>query len=410
MVNRFTPFRSDLEIKINQIHFRIKGQDDWSYFSKIFSNEDDYNYIIEKNDEIDENLIIIYYKSHNPKEISSKSVQIRVIINNEIYNCICSIEWVKIEDHLLPRIEINPDSRFKKEKIKCLCLKLNSNCIRFLEQFTGIIKTKNITDLTDIKGFNIKKYDIVLINFKFLEDINYYNNYLKNLSQIRLSDDNEQLSRGCLDINKQNSFYSFQSKIFEFMKTKCLNIEKNDLVDFWEQNKTESERFWQKYLKKHTNIFTSALNFTMKFICEEGSLQSQDLYGQGEKKIDFLYKGNDNNAILIEIKGPKTQLLKKTEYRNGIYPPTDDLSGSILQVMAYKRYLIKNSDEIKRRCGDILKTDNVKCYVIIGSFEDLEEEREKSFSLFKESVSPHVEIITFDDLFDKYKRSFLKMI
>ena len=99
----------------------------------------------------------------------------------------------------------------------------------------------------------------------------------------------------------------------------------------------------------------------MEFICEEGSLRGQDLYGKGEKRIDFLYKGNDNNAILIEIKGPKTQLLKKKEYREGIYPPTIDLSGSILQVMAYKKILIENYNEIKKRCDcDGLKTDIIK--------------------------------------------------
>ena len=409
LVSRFTPFRSEPEIKIDQIHFRKKGQDEWSYFSKIFSCEDDYNHIIEINDENDENLIVIYYKSHNPIELSSEFVQIRIIINNEIYKCICTIEWVKIEDHLLPKIEINPNLGFEKEKINCLCLKLSDNCLKFLKQFNQIIKTQYITDLTEICRMNIKNFDIALININYLKDVNFYSRYLKNIGQFNLSDDKENLSENCLNINKQNASYLFQLHISEFLKTKCLNIEKNDKVDFWEQNKTKPERIWQKFLKKHTDIFSSALNYTMEFICEEGSLRGQDLYGKGEKRIDFLYKGNDNNAILIEIKGPKTQLLIKKEYREGIYPPTIDLSGSILQVMAYKKILIENYNELKKRCDyDGLKTDIIKCYVIIGNLEDLKEEQEQSFSFFKEIVSPYVEIITFDDLFDKYKRSFLK--
>ncbi|KKN38943.1 hypothetical protein LCGC14_0748460 [marine sediment metagenome] len=58
LVSRFTPFRSDPEIKIDQIHFRKKGEDEWSYFSKIFSCEDDYNHKIKTNDENKENLIV----------------------------------------------------------------------------------------------------------------------------------------------------------------------------------------------------------------------------------------------------------------------------------------------------------------------------------------------------------------
>lgn len=409
--NCYIPFRSNLEIKIDQIHFRKKGQDEWSYFSKLFSYEDDYNHIVEINNEIDENLIIIYYKSLDPIKFSSEFVQLRVIINNEIYRCMCSIEWIKIEDDLLPKIVINSNLGFKKERITCLCLKLNDNCLKFLKQFNQLIETQNITDLTDIRGINIKNYDIAIVNIKFLDDINLYLRFLKNIGQIYISDDIGKLSENCLNINKHNSSYSFHYRISEFLKIKCLNIEKNDKVDFWEQNKDESERFWQKYLQKHTDIFSSALNYTMEFICDEGSVRGQDIYGKGEKRIDFLYKGNDNNAILIEIKGPKTQLIMNMEYREGIYPPTTDLSASVLQVMDYKKILIENYNEIKKRCDcDGLKTDIIKCYVIIGNLEDLKEEQEKSFSYFKEVVNPYVEIITFDDLFDKYKKSYLMVI
>lgn len=409
MVIHFTPFRLDTEIKIDQINFRRKGQDEWSYFSKIFSHEDDYNHVIENNEEIDENLIIIYYKLYNPIEISSEFVQIRVIIDNAIYKCDGSIEWVKIEDQLIPRMEINPNLRFEKEKIKCLSLQLNKGCLRFLEQFNQIIDTQEIKYLREIRSLNIKSFDIVLIYAKYIEDIKLYSSYIKDISQILLSDGDENFIDNCIDINKNNASYLFYSHLLQFLKRKCLNIEKNDIVDFWETNKTKTERFWQKYLKKQTEIFSLALNYTIEFICDEGILQGQDLFGKGEKRIDFLYTGKDGKAILIEIKGPKTKLLREREYRNGIYPPTIDLSGSTLQVMAYKNILIENYDEIIKKSNlTDLNVENIKCYVIIGNFEDLKEEQVKSFLLFKEIISPYVEIITFDDLFDRYKRSFLK--
>ena len=115
-----------------------------------------------------------------------------------------------------------------------------------------------------------------------------------------------------------------------------------------------------------------------------------------------------NNAAIIEIKTPGTELMTNKEYRRGVFSPSSELSGAINQALGQKDRLEKGIVHIKEnsRRHD-LESYSIHCCLIIGRMPSDESKRE-SFELFRRN-SKDVEIVTFDELLRKLKglREFL---
>jgi hypothetical protein len=143
----------------------------------------------------------------------------------------------------------------------------------------------------------------------------------------------------------------------------------------------------------------------------QASVGGRKLSGDGEKITDFLVKNSlTNNTAIFEIKTPQTAILNRTPFRDGVFTPSTDLSGSVNQALDQKYQFQKQIAQIKdnTRLYDI-ESYAVHCCLVIGRTPDGDDQK-KSFELFRRN-SKDVEIVTFDELLEKLKQlgAFLRV-
>lgn len=177
-----------------------------------------------------------------------------------------------------------------------------------------------------------------------------------------------------------------------------------EVIKKWHSNmENNNEEFWQVIFNDNPYVLSQIFSVPVMFIKGKAYVGGMNIDGQNAKFVDYLFANeSSNDAMLVEIKTPETQLMAKTNYRKGIYNPTKDLSGSILQVLNYRRELTKNLHSITSEIKHRIEMFNPRCIVIIGNAEkELKNElKRKSFELFRTNLKD-VEIITFDELFRK---------
>ena len=100
---------------------------------------------------------------------------------------------------------------------------------------------------------------------------------------------------------------------------------------------------------------------------------------------------------------PQTTIPNKSAYRDGVYTPSSDLSGSINHALDQKYQFQKQIAQIKdnSRLFDI-ESYAAHCCLIIGNTPEGDDQK-KSFELFRRN-SKDVEIVTFDELLEKLKQ------
>jgi hypothetical protein len=167
---------------------------------------------------------------------------------------------------------------------------------------------------------------------------------------------------------------------------------------------------WQNFFNENPFILNMAFGYPVIKVRDQASVGGRKLSGDGEKITDFLVKNSlTNNTAIFEIKTPHTSILNKTPFRDGVFTPSADLSGSINQALDQKYQLQKQIAQIKdnSRIHD-LESYAVHCCLVIGKTPD-GDDRKKSFELFRRN-SKDVEIVTFDELLEKLKQlsSFLR--
>ena len=103
---------------------------------------------------------------------------------------------------------------------------------------------------------------------------------------------------------------------------------------------------------------------------------------------------------MVEIKTPQLRLLNRSQVRNGVFAPSTEFSGSIIQALDQRYQFQRDISGIKdwSREHDI-ESYSVHCCLIIGTIPEDEDEK-KSFELFRGN-SKTVEIVTFDELLAK---------
>lgn len=168
--------------------------------------------------------------------------------------------------------------------------------------------------------------------------------------------------------------------------------------------KNPVEGRWQDFFNENPFILNMAFGYPVIKVRDQASVGGRKLSGDGEKITDFLVKNSlTNNTAIFEIKTPQTPILNKTPFRDGVYTPSADLSGSINQTLDQKYQLQKQIAQIKdnSRLYDI-ESYAVHCCLVIGKTPD-GDDRKKSFELFRRN-SKDVEIVTFDELLEKLKQ------
>jgi len=135
---------------------------------------------------------------------------------------------------------------------------------------------------------------------------------------------------------------------------------------------------------------------------DKAYIGGKSISNKGGNVIDFLYKNKlTDNLMLVEIKTPTTKLLSK-EYRDNVYSVSTDLSGAINQILNYKDGFQKEYNLLAFKTSATSELFNPKCLLIAGNQkkEIINKNLRKSFELYRSEMKS-VEIITFDELFEK---------
>ena len=161
---------------------------------------------------------------------------------------------------------------------------------------------------------------------------------------------------------------------------------------------------WQDFFNENPFILNMAYGYPVIKVRDQASVGGRKLSGDGEKIADFLVKNKlTNNTAIFEIKTPQSAILNGKPFRDGVYTPSANLSGSINQVLDQKYQFQKQFAQIKdnTRFYDI-ESYAVHCCLVIGRTPD-GDDRKKSLELFRRN-SKDVEIVTFDELLEKLKQ------
>lgn len=173
----------------------------------------------------------------------------------------------------------------------------------------------------------------------------------------------------------------------------------------WSENRDNAdEEFWQDLLQQQVFVLEQLFSFPVVVIKGKAYVGGKTLNNKGGHVADFLVKNAVTNAIgIIEIKTPKTRLLG-SEYRDGIFNVSTELSGAVQQVIAYRHSLMSERDHLLRN-EPPLTSFTPRCIVLIGHAKNelTDNEKRQAFDLFRYQMKD-VEIITYDEMVEKNKR------
>lgn len=175
-----------------------------------------------------------------------------------------------------------------------------------------------------------------------------------------------------------------------------------DILRIWDNNKTNGdEEFWQIQLTGNSYVISQVFATPAVFIKDKAYVGGMNIDRKDAKFVDYLFSmESSREAILVEIKTPVTKLLG-SKYR-GIYCPSSELTGAIVQVLEYRTELINNLQGITKETQYNISAFNPKCVIIAGNGNSQLKGgvQRKSFELFRSTLKD-VEIVTYDELFRK---------
>ena len=235
------------------------------------------------------------------------------------------------------------------------------------------------------------KKDVI---YKFVSAITQDSSPLSNLDAKTVTN--------IVSANKQGIYQKHKKEILQLQQEiELLNLD--SLVEKAKGllAKKYGESEWQSLLHENPLLLTLVFGYPIIKIDEQASVGGRRINGTGDKITDFLVKNDlTNNAALVEIKKPSTKLLQKREYRNGVYAPSAELTGSINQILDQKYKFQKEIATIKDNSGVYdIESFSVDCVLIIGTIPTGNDEK-KSFELFRYNFQ-NVRIFTFDELVAK---------
>lgn len=174
-------------------------------------------------------------------------------------------------------------------------------------------------------------------------------------------------------------------------------------LSLWRENENSSdEEFWQRALTDNSFVLEHVFSWPTTILKGKAYVGGKSILNTGGNIVDFLVQNRiTRNAALVEIKTPGTAILGK-RYRDNIYNPSDDLSGAVMQVLNYKHSLQDEYQSLTHGQGNLFKSFDPRCIVILGNAQTqlLEHDKRKSFELLRGQLAD-VDVITFDELFEK---------
>lgn len=162
-----------------------------------------------------------------------------------------------------------------------------------------------------------------------------------------------------------------------------------------------SEEFWQQTFNEHSYVLSQVFAVPVVFVQEKAYMGGAMLDRTGGKYLDYLFAAEaSSEVLLVEIKTPTARLLGK-EYREGVYSPSPELAGAIVQVLTYRSHMTQDLKRLTEGTPHELKAFNPRTVVVIGNSKSelVDHNSRRSFELFRAACD--VEIVTYDELFRK---------
>jgi hypothetical protein len=190
-----------------------------------------------------------------------------------------------------------------------------------------------------------------------------------------------------------------------------------DKQDYWKTYAAENsisshseEKVWQYFFEKNEWIFGYGLDYRFQQILQrEVHLSEQELDGSNAVIGDFLL-GDKFFTTFIELKKPSTLLFGIEKNRSNSWRLSNELIDSVSQILEHKASGLIRFDSKQYINGELLeqKAYDSKVVLIIGDWKELDnsintlekEIKKKTFELFRRD-SRNIEIITYDELFER---------
>lgn len=254
---------------------------------------------------------------------------------------------------------------------------------------------KNIRWIYEYYIEALKNQINMAIGIKFIKiDFKYEPGYY-----IRISDNNS----NTLD----EAFNRALPKLNEILVNTELALQGIDkfvrVLAFWDNNKSNhQENVWHNFFIDYSWILSQCFSSPFILFEDKAYVGGKDISNKNGNLLDFIYKNNlFDNIALLEIKTPQTALIGK-EYRNNVFSISAELSGAINQLLNYKDKFQKEYYINRFNSETSYQLLNPKCILLVGTLFNLKNTERISFELFRSELKS-IEIITYDELFEKVK-------
>jgi hypothetical protein len=176
--------------------------------------------------------------------------------------------------------------------------------------------------------------------------------------------------------------------------------------------KYSEEKVWQYFFEKNQWIFGYGLDYRYQEILQrEVHLSDAELDDSNTVIGDYLL-GDNFFTTFVELKKPSTLLFANKGNRSNSWKLSNELIESVSQILEHKASGLIRLDSQQYINGEPLtqKAYDSKVILIIGDWKELEnssntlekEIKKKTLELFRRD-SRNVEILTFDELFERAK-------
>lgn len=183
-----------------------------------------------------------------------------------------------------------------------------------------------------------------------------------------------------------------------------VNLEQ--LIDSFkkEMKKNRREAYWQKFFELNIFSLQLVLGGPTIFVSPQVSIGPEERFPGNRKIADYLLHHTvTGNVNIVEIKKPSTKLLRKREYREGVFGIQGEIDEAITQVLDQALSIAHNEQPTKLRLDARTgwTASSPRCFVIAGTMDELDtDEKRKSFELYRGNLSA-VRLITFDEILDQ---------
>jgi hypothetical protein len=154
----------------------------------------------------------------------------------------------------------------------------------------------------------------------------------------------------------------------------------------------------QRLLEERVYVLSQVLSFPLVIIKNKPYLGGKGMDNTGGKYSDFLAANAlTRSAVIVEIKTPLTPLLRPGEYRDDVYPFSEQLSGAIAQVLQQRRTFVDNPQLHKE-----ISPAGICCVVVGGNIgrQLPDKTMKENFDMQRESLHG-VTVLSYDELFRK---------